>query len=643
MCGILATNETPLHEKDFQSMTTQLYGNVPTECVRGEGYALACAGYNSTSKEGSCTKQTDHHVICFEGRIDNRETLIGDLGLHANASYADIIDAAYSRWGKELVNKFVGAFTVAVIDRQQKDLFIANDHLGLRPLYYSEIGSARIVFGSNVRQILAALPAAPTINRRKLLEILSPFFVDDEGRFDPTLTMFEGVYATTNATMLHLNQSNGSLQQKQYWRAPERLRKDWISPAECAAEFRRLFYEVIAAHLDTPYPIGMELSGGIDSGCNACIASDILRTSGRASHPMHTYTLTFDSQNPRERQKIQDIHRMWTQLKGHFVRGDNKCGYIESSPSPEYRTVGDVCGMNLPEAYLAMTQAAMRDGCRLLISGEGADWYLEGTDLVWDSLIKQGKWAEFRKAIEVLRTRASTRKILQYLFRFGVKPLLPFGLSQRAYMQEYYAAICEGKVPDLFTEKLSSELREYMDLQRRGLARRNPLECWNQQLEHELIFPPNHNWQGIPFDLEIRFPYLDKRLVEYGLAVPPEYKFVFAQDRHSHYGARKYLQRAVCRHVMPTSVIESQHKETYSAPADKRLIEYLPRVFKKAETIHIVDLGIVDMNKFQSTVDALLADPASFSDGPESSWLDMLLNLELWLRATAREFGYRSS
>jgi len=109
---------------------------------------------------------------------------------------------------------------------------------------------------------------------------------------------------------------------------------------------------------------------------------------------------------------------------------------------------------------------------------------------------------------------------------------------------------------------------------------RDPMECWAQRLEHELLFPPNYPWQGIPVDVEPRHPYFDRRLVEFGLEVPPELKFTFGADKKSHYACRKTLQRVGLVGILPDEFISLDVKTTYGQPVVKRICDYGSLVFR---------------------------------------------------------------
>lgn len=171
--------------------------------------------------------------------------------------------------------------------------------------------------------------------------------------------------------------------------------------------------------------------------------------------------------------------------------------------------------------------------------------------------------------------------------------------------------------------------------QRAELMQERNLSCWSQTLEHELMFPPNHVWQGVPIDAEMRLPYLDRRVVEFGLSVPPEYKFRIDDTSFSHYGCRKYLQREAFRDIVPTEVIGAQEKEIYWSPVNRRLVQELPLLL--ASTCILCEIGVLERDKLIQASQDFLEDQNNDSH-PLIPWLDNIVVTEKWLKATTSEF-----
>lgn len=640
ICGIVSFDGSIIDAERFQRMQEKLTGNSVNKITIGEWYALAQAGYESSGYEDNCLLKLDDSIICFEGRIDNRIALAQELGINVDvATYSEVISAAFKEWGPHFYQKIHGAFTVCIVVAHENKVFLANDHMGLRPMYLSEVGKSQLAFASDVSQLLAQNNAVPQLKRGKVLEMFSPLYVDDEGWSDPESTLLEGYTLLPHGTSLEIDRDGRQIS-TQYWHPPTPLRRDLKDVRAYAEEFRGIYLCVMKDFLDSKYSIGADLSGGIDSGCNVAVAADMIKKGEIDPRDFHTFTAIFGDGSPTEKIKIDSVLKRWPFIQQHYIQGDDLCNYLESGQYKDLRATANCSRMNIPESYVAICQLAARLGCRSVLTGEAADWYLEGTDAIWDSLIKSGNVREFIRSANVLRSRSRTTKtFVKYLYMYALRPLLPGKLGREQYLREYYAGTIDADVPDLFTESFTKELQELMKEQVAMLRKKKRLSTWNQQLEHDLMFPPNHGWQGIAVDTELKLPYLDKRLLEFGLTVPPEFKFRLDHDRVSHYGSRKCLQRYGLEDIVPHEIIQSQHKETYSTPVDNRLAESLPVVFADPRKALVTEMDITDPKKLSEAIRYALsyecADPAD----PVTAWLDTLLSLELWLRATKQDFG----
>lgn len=611
-------------------MKQQLSGNDEPQELSGTWFALAQHGYNTTTREGVCLNSEDGHVVAVEGRIDNHEEITHSLGLHKDSDYATILHNGYEQGGIDFFKQLSGPFATAILNTRMRTLRLLRDPIALRPLYYSTHGN-RIAFGSDVRQVLGGETNSPAISEQKLIELFSPLYLIDESESDESLTMFEGIRSVPYGSSVEFS-SGVSEEVNRYWEPPRTLQHHWESPRECALHFRELFSQVMKEQIDTPFGIAAELSGGIDSGCVVSIAGHMLSEQNKE---LNTYTATFGSQSSGERTRVAAICERYPNVLEHMTNCDQQIGSLENSEWRSYRPAVRPSRQNLPATFVQLAELAAQDKARILLSGEGADWYLEGTDMIWDSLIKSANFQELSRAFNVLRHRSGCRKALRYMLGQAAPSLLPGKLGRRAYLNSYYDWISNDDIPDIFTSSFKKKLGDTINNQKAQLLGKNNLSCWSQTLEHELVFPPNHVWQGVPIELEMRLPYLDRRIVEFGLTVPPEFKFNIDENNASHYGCRKSLQRQAFGHVVPQEVITAQQKEIYGSPVARRLRQELPMII--SQSLLLCEMGVLDNRKLAEATSAFLADEENESH-PLIPWLDSVLATENWLRATMEEF-----
>lgn len=256
ICGIISLDGSAIDTGSFYRMQEKLAGNSPNRTTIGEWYALAQAGYESSGYEDNCLVHIGESTVCFEGRIDNRLALAKELGINANsATYSGIINAAFNTWGPHFYKRILGAFTACIVLAGENRALLVNDHMGLRPVYLSEVGKNQLAFGSDICQLLAQNNALPQLNRAKVLEMFSPLYVDDEGWSDPGSTLLERYATLPHGTSVEINR-DGRRISTQYWRPPDQLqrsRKDirayaedcWNWPTTSITEYSAVNDEVV--------------------------------------------------------------------------------------------------------------------------------------------------------------------------------------------------------------------------------------------------------------------------------------------------------------------------------------------------------------------------------------------------------------
>ena len=333
-----------------------------------------------------------------------------------------------------------------------------------------------------------------------------------------------------------------------------------------------------------------------------------------------------------EQDKINDILALYPNTDPTYIPCDPLFDYIENTNYASLRPIDHPNLLNLPTALASIIQQAQDDGCQMLFSGEGADWYLEGIDLIWDSMIKTKQWKPLWSRLKKTLSKGDPLTGFVYILSTMVPSSLPKRVSDHLYLKKFYPRTINFSTPDVFTDDFLKALKPISDQFREKLIQNNDFEYWAQRLEFELILPPNHNWQSLQFDLEYMLPYLDRRMIEFGLSVPPEYKFRIEKETQSFYGGTKVLQREGLRSILPPSIANSQIKSVYSNPVTKRVIRGVEHLLKKKE-VYIIAEGITNPVKLKSSL-AILQDktvPLSTRHDVEA-WLDSLLNLEMWLQ-----------
>lgn len=200
-----------------------------------------------TSYDGS-------QVIVFNGEIYNFKELKKDLDYpFCSESDTEVILAAYKKWGGDCVKKFNGIFAFAIWDKQKQEIFIARDHIGVKPFYYY-FNNGRFIFSSEIKAILEHdIPRV--VNKKALNHYLRVLYTPEP------LTMLENIYKLPPASCAIL--SGGHLKITKYWE----IKNDYLglSKSEIIEQVRQKIFSSVKSQLISDRPLGLYLSGGIDS------------------------------------------------------------------------------------------------------------------------------------------------------------------------------------------------------------------------------------------------------------------------------------------------------------------------------------------------------------------------------------------
>lgn len=423
LAGLLRTGGAPVHHADLDAMTATMAHRGPHGGGRwlgaADGHAVGLAllrldtGPPGTSAAGPVVDPTGQVVLTLDGRIDDRAGLRRDLGSGpdlARACDADLVLAAYLRWGVAGLGRVVGELAVAIWDGRHRRVVLARDFLGQRPLLYHH-GPSGLRWASEPQAVLADDAVPRTVDAAMALELLS---TEPRSR---TATLFSAVRRVTPAHALVWEA--GRTREERIWAwDPSRVAAGDADDQVTA--FVEVLTEAVAAALDAPGPVAAELSGGLDSSSVVALA-ERLRRDGRAAGPLEVLSLVFPGQP-------QDETRFIRAVAGH-------CGVevAELEPAPagaEHYLAQIRHHADLPEPpnmamHRSLHATALARGARVLLTGQGGDEWLTGSRLALADALRglrlRRAWRTARLDRQVFRHRG----LLHQLARDGLEPLLP--------------------------------------------------------------------------------------------------------------------------------------------------------------------------------------------------------------------------
>lgn len=335
--------------------------------------------------------------ITFNGEIYNHASLrleLERLG-HRYRSHSDTesILHAYEEWGLDAVHHLDGMFAFAIWDESRKQLWLARDRMGKKPLYFAEF-EGRFLFASEIKAILKHPLARRKINEEALWHYLT--FAVTPAPF----TLFGNIYKLPPATHLTIS-DEGSRTFTEYWRPwfatddpPQRME-------EYANQIRNHLQEAVERRLMSDVPFGVFLSGGVDSSANVALMSRAM------DRPVRTFSVGFEDQAQSPYNEIQyarqvaalfktDHHEILISDK-HFFDFADDMAYHQDEPLSD-----PVC---FPLYYVS--KLARQHGTTVIQVGEGSDELFAGYDIYRNYLRREAYWKTFQSLPPWLRRIAA--------------------------------------------------------------------------------------------------------------------------------------------------------------------------------------------------------------------------------------------
>lgn len=228
------------------------------------------------------TSSDGEFTLSYNGEVYNfpqLRTELEDLGyVFRSATDTEVVLYAWMAWGESALDRFNGMFAFALWDHRERQLILARDRHGIKPLYYHNNGRV-MCFGSEIKALLAHPHVSATLDLQGLREYMTfqNFFTDR--------TLFKNVSMLPAGCLLRVGH-DGSTSMRRYWdyRFADSLT---LSPSECAEEFHHRFKRAIRRHVISDVPVGCYLSGGMDSCSIAALAR-------RECPDLRTFTIGFD-------------------------------------------------------------------------------------------------------------------------------------------------------------------------------------------------------------------------------------------------------------------------------------------------------------------------------------------------------------
>jgi asparagine synthase (glutamine-hydrolysing) len=552
--------------------------------------------------------------VTFNGEIYNyaevRQELVACGGHRWKTDHSDteVIVHGYEQWGIDVVQKLRGMFAMAIWDNREKTMYLVRDRTGIKPLYYCAMGN-RLIFASEIKAILQDPTVPRRINDVALYHYLS--FLIPPAPF----TMFEGIKKLPSATYLKVR-FDGSIQERKYWNLWRSVKQNRGTENQIVEELRAALEESVSVHKVSDVPVGVFLSGGIDSSTNTALFS---RGESKA---VQTFTIGYQGQYKSYSNETSYARAMADHVGATYherlLSLDDMMEFLPRMVHLQDEPIADpVC---FPVYYVS--KLARDNGVTVCQVGEGADelfWGYPG----WKNILRL---ADRERSVP-----GPIKKLMQAgLCLAGKKDSFHYEYLRRSLDKETIfwggaEAFPEGRKRHLVSERLRNRLG--------GFSSWDALEPLYNEFRSECPDPHYLNWMSyvdlcirlpelllmrvdkmsMGVSLETRVPFLDYRFVETAMGIPAQLK---VKD-----GVLKYILKKAVRGLIPDKFID-RPKQGFDVPIHEWFFERLGDTTRTVLKRFCNETDLLDWKAVQGLIERNKA---------RQVWY--LLNLGLWWEA----------
>lgn len=536
-------------------------------------------------------------VITADARLDAREELVRALEMPLSEGLRTpdniLIVKAYEKWGEKCLDHLIGDFAFAIWDKRTRTLFAARDFAGIRPLFYYD-GPDRFVFSSEIRAIAALDWVPKKLHEGKLRDYLLTIPFSGDYVAD---TFFKGIQRLMPGRFLLYDLKELFI--KKYWSPPEGKWIKYSTDEEYAEAFSRIIVQSVHDRIKTPHPVGVTLSGGLDSSSIACVAAQKLSQENRklfsASSVMPE---NHDGLEEDEKEYIQEVLSQESNIQPEFVTA-GKRGVFEGIEGVFERTYHPVNVFHYIDRAIFSTFSD--NHTRLVLSGFGGDMAASffGKNI-------------FRNTLKVFRVSSLIKIIKQFGKIYRLRPWQFFKVvflipAIPRNWRLSYLKLRKRKGPSVFdvTALAMPETREGRKQVQRyynrvwDLIKQNwdvHKSIWNTDvillLEEEAVLSGAHS-------IHVTYPLLDKRVIEFLLRLPPD-KFLLG-------GWDRGLIRYAMKEIVPDKNIWRHNKTMYSPDYNRRLLREKSDLLRKLEATQHASCynQFIDFERIRNSFDKL--------------------------------------
>jgi asparagine synthase (glutamine-hydrolysing) len=553
--------------------------------------------------------------IIFNGEIYNHSDhrpRLRQLGhVYTTNCDTETILHLYEEHGHRCVEHLRGMFAFAIWDRRKSELFIARDRLGVKPLYYAHIDDGSLYFGSEIKVLLEASAVKAEIN----FEVLPDYLANHAPSGEQTL--YRGIKRLLPGHTLIWR--DGKVEVDEYWDLSFGTDDDARDDREYLDKFTELFEESVRLRLMADVPLGMFLSGGIDSSAIAAVMSRMV------SDPIKTFSVGCAEREANELDYARIVAKTFRTDHHEIVVTPQQ--FFSALPKLVWHEDEPIAHPSSVPLFFVSKLAA--EHVKVVLTGEGSDEMLGGYGRYRKTLMNMSFGQRYQKFVPG-RVRSSLRSMITRL---------PYS-SYRQKLSRSFMSL----TPDIetmyfdnfavFSRAIQSQLMTAETMERVASARPYSVvhellaKCSSDSLLNQLLYADTKTYlhellmkqdqMSMAASIESRVPFLDHKLVEFTARLPERMKI--------RGGKTKYILRESMKGILPECIL-SRPKMGFPVPVGA----WFRGAFKNVIDEYVVSDRALQRQIFDPAfVRSLVKRHNKGEDHAERLW--SLVNFEIWQR-----------
>lgn len=605
--GIFNFDRAPVNPQQWETARTLLsiYGPDGEGAYRSDGLGLLFRAFHSTD-ESRTEKQplvsSSGRVYLWDGRLDNRAALIDCGTLSPIPSDAAIAAAAHERYGSKALRQFIGDWSISVWDPVGRTVLLARDCVGVRPLYYS-LTAAGVAWCTMLEPLVRLIPRPIQLCEKYIAGWIasSP---------ESGLTPYTNIRSVPASSWIKF--CAGKVESGVHWSFDQTKLVRYGRDSEYEDHFRLLFQQSVKRRLRSFVPVLAELSGGMDSSSIVCVADDIL-ASGEPPCPRLDTISYFDDGEPNwnERPYVASVEQRRGRIGCHLDLG-NRDGSSFQNLTRRPLAPSDVRWDD--DAARSFRGCMVSHNNRVLLSGFGGDEVMGGVPTPIPELADLLMGRHFGSFLSRLQEWALVRRTTVWKLASEV-------------VMSFWPAIVSTATNNNIPTWLDREFRvrnnnAFGEDATRFRLLHNGLPSFQAYLGAISSLSRHLGCTPLPSapTYEVRYPYMDRDLLEFLLAIP--------QEQRLRPGQRRSLQRRALSGVVPDEILFRRRKAYASHGPRRMLLQTVTALLKEGDEPVLGALGVINGPAFLDSVRCL----AAHGDGLLFPIL-RATSLEVWLRS----------